>query len=560
MAWFHALLKHTPEIALFLALAAGYGVGRLAIGNWRLGGVAGSMLAGLVIGQTGVQIHPGVLLVMFSIFVYALGYESGPQFVNAFRRTGLREVALALFMAVAGVLIVVALARLFGLDKGLAAGVAAGGMTQAAIIGTAGDAIVRSGMGPGTMRLLQAHVAIGYAITYAFGSLGGILVCAWLLPRFFGASLRDEALRAEHAMQGGRTVPAGQGSALPPLVGRLFRVGPATGKSVAELEMSGRDQVTIEQVQRDGRALALKPDLVLSAADIVLIVGRRNAMVSLTAQLGEELADAEGMDVVMQSRRVVFTHARMNNQTVSGIVAMVDREMRHGVYLEGIERNGQDVPPLPELRLQHGDILTLYGTPEDTLRAAKVAGYELVTSEKTDFIYFGTGVLAGLLLGVLSARIGDGAFGLGATGGALVSGLVFGWARARHPMYGAMPTAASRLLRDFGLASFAAVIGLNAGPLAGGVLAAHWLAIVACGALVAVVPLLLAMLFGRYVLRYDNAALLAGALAGARCANPAFRAVLDQAGSPAPAVPFASAYALSSVLLTLMGPFVVGLL
>jgi putative transport protein len=79
------------------------------------------------------------------------------------------------------------------------------------------------------------------------------------------------------------------------------------------------------------------------------------------------------------------------------------------------------------------------------------------------------------------------------------------------------------------------------------------------GVFVTLFPLLATMLFGRYVLRYDNAALLAGALTGSRSANPAFGGVLDKAGSAVPTVPFAITYALANVLLTLLGPLVVGL-
>jgi len=73
------------------------------------------------------------------------------------------------------------------------------------------------------------------------------------------------------------------------------------------------------------------------------------------------------------------------------------------------------------------------------------------------------------------------------------------------------------------------------------------------------VPLILTMLFGRWVLRYDNAAVLAGALSGSRSANPAFGEILDKAASPVPTVPFALTYAIANVLLTLLGPLIVGL-
>jgi uncharacterized transporter YbjL len=57
-------------------------------------------------------------------------------------------------------------------------------------------------------------------------------------------------------------------------------------------------------------------------------------------------------------------------------------------------------------------------------------------------------------------------------------------------------------------------------------------------------------------LRYDNAAILAGAMAGSRSANPAFGGVLDKAESAVPTVPFAITYAIANVLL--LGPLVSG--
>jgi aspartate-alanine antiporter len=393
-----------------------------------------------------------------------------------------------------------------------------------------------------------------------FGSLGAIIVCVNILPRLMKSDLKTDAKKVEAQLHGGLPqFGPGQRGALPRLVGRIFRVTGAAGKTVSQIETGGEDLVTVEKVQRGGKPLEVAQDLVLQADDLVLLVGRRDAMVPTAMQIGEEVADAEGMGVVMQSRSVVFTAKGMNNKTVAQIIDTVGRDMRHGVYLERIERYDHPLPLLPELKLQHGDIITLYGTPADTRRAAETAGYELVPSEKTDFVYFGTGVLVGLLIGLLVVRIGDIPLTLGSGGGALLSGLVFGWARSKHPMYGAMPTAACQLLKDFGLAAFVAIVGINSGLQAVHTLRDSGVTIFLLGAVVTLLPLFLTMLFGRYVLRYDNAALLAGALSGSRSANPAFGGILDKAESPVPTVPFAITYALANVLLTLLGPLVVGL-
>jgi AspT/YidE/YbjL antiporter-like protein len=148
---------------------------------------------------------------------------------------------------------------------------------------------------------------------------------------------------------------------------------------------------------------------------------------------------------------------------------------------------------------------------------------------------------------------------LGSGGGALLSGLGFGWYRRRHVAIGNMPTAASTLLRDLGLAGFVAVVGLQSGRQAVSTIATSGVSIFLIGVAVTILPLLITMLVGRYVLRYDNTAIFAGALAGSRSANPAFGEVLDKAGNSIPTVPFAITYALANVFLTLLGPLVVAL-
>lgn len=138
-----------------------------------------------------------------------------------------------------------------------------------------------------------------------------------------------------------------------------------------------------------------------------------------------------------------------------------------------------------------------------------------------------------------------------------MAGLVFGWYRSRNMTLGNMPTAASTLLRDLGLAGFVAVVGLQSGQQAVQTIMQSGLSIFAAGVVVTILPLILTMLVGRYVLRYDNVAVFAGALTGSRSANPAFGEILDKAGNSVPTTSFAITYALANVFLTLLGPLVV---
>jgi putative transport protein len=496
---------------------------------------------------------------MFAVFIYAVGYDSGPGFFNSLNRKTLREIAMAVFLAVTALITVVICAKLFHLNKGLAAGLAGGALTQSAIIGTAGDAIARLGLPAEEVKSLQSDVAIAYAVTYVFGSLGAIIVCVNILPKFMGQSLRDASIEAERELTAGAPARGpGQLLALPELVGRAYRIDVSAGKTVKQVETLHRDMLTIERVKRGGHTLDPTPDLVLDHDDVVLVVGRREAVVEFGSN-GSEVADIGDVGVVMQTREGVFTRKGMNHTTIAAAREMVDRDMRHGVYLQGVTRAGQPLPLLPETHLEHGDVLTFYGSPKDTKRAVEAAGYELPYSNKTDFIYMGVGLVLGLLIGLIVINVGGIPLTLGSGGGCLLAGLLFGWMRGKHPMYGVMPTAASQLLKDFGLAAFVAVVGLNSGLQAVVTVKQSGMTIFLLGVFVTLFPLLLTMLFGRYVLRYNNAAILAGALTGSRSANPAFGGVLDKAESAVPTVPFAITYAIANVALTLLGPLVVGL-
>ncbi|ENW21716.1 hypothetical protein F926_01008 [Acinetobacter haemolyticus NIPH 261] len=175
-------LRHSPEILLFLSLAIGFWIGQFQFGKFQFGGVAGSLLVAVLLSLLGVPIDNGVKAILFALFIYAVGFESGPQFFKSLGPESIKEILLAVFMAVTGLITVLIMAKLFNLDKGLAAGMAAGGMTQSAIIGTAGDALSRLDLPLQEIQRLQANVAIGYAVTYIFGSLGAIIVCVNILP------------------------------------------------------------------------------------------------------------------------------------------------------------------------------------------------------------------------------------------------------------------------------------------------------------------------------------------------------------------------------------------
>ena len=551
-------LKHSPEILLFLSLSLGYLIGGIRMGKFQLGGVAGSLLVAVALSVFGVTIDAGVKSILFALFIYAVGYESGPQFFRSLGVKTLREIFLALFIAVASFVTVVILAKIFNLDKGLAAGLAAGGLTQSAIMGTASDALSQLGLSAEELSKMQANVTIGYAVTYIFGSLGAIIACVNILPKIMGRDIGDDAIKAQaEQLHGSLLLGNDQNLALSDISGRLYRITNKINQTVSHIEQTVNG-ISIERIKRGNKIIEATPETVLKSKDIILVVGHRDAMIKAQDLLGSEVNSASGMDVVMNKLDVEMRNSRYVDQNLTQVLQSDEvMKLKHGIYLLAIHRDGQSLPLNNDINLKLGDVITIYGADGDLRRVVDKIGAPITKSEKTDWIFHGLGLVVGLIIGLIVIRVSDIPITLGAGGGALLSGLLFGWYRSVHQTIGNIPTGAVQLLKDFGLAGFVAVVGLSSGLQAINTIKEQGLSLFLIGVVVTLLPMLLAIYFGKYVLGYKNVAVFAGALAGSRSANPAFGEVLNKAGNSTPTNSFAITYALANVFLTLLGPLVV---
>src|SRR4026208_263343 len=93
--WFATTLRAYPEIAIFLALGVGYYVGKFTIRGIGLGAVTSTLLAAVLIGQLGITISPNVKSVFFLMFLFAVGYGVGPQFVRGIAKDGVPQALFA---------------------------------------------------------------------------------------------------------------------------------------------------------------------------------------------------------------------------------------------------------------------------------------------------------------------------------------------------------------------------------------------------------------------------------------------------------------------------------
>ncbi len=558
------LLQSQPVIALFLSLFFGYFLGKFKVGKFQLGGIAGTLIAAVIIGQIGIHVDPAIKGIFFALFIYAVGYNGGPEFFSSLNRKTLNQVVAAVLMTVTGLLVVLGCAKLWNLSAGLAAGLAAGGLTQSAIIGTASDAIDLLGLSKSVAQSMKVDVAVGYSVTYIFGSLGPILMVTALFPLLYKWDLRKEAVKlAQKLGGGGKELEEGEYIPLARADSRVFKVAekaPVVGHGRNFLEDLYHDDVRTEAVRRGGESVPVDDSLTFTPGDLVMVTGLRTSLEKCSETIGPEYEDEDNLfQVVEESRKVFVTNKELNMKTLDELHHF--SEGKHlGVFYTGLSRMGHPLPLLPDTVVHVGDEITLTGAKEDLNRVEKLIGYKSPSAHATEFMTFGLGMVLGYLIGLVSFKIGTADVSLGSGLGCLVSGLLFGFMRAKHPRFGGVDTGAAMFLQTFGLAVFVGVVGLNAGAKALETIQQHGITLFYLGVVVTLLPQILVFFFSYYVLKIKNPVTSMSVVAGSRSANPAFSALLEKTQNATPVPAFTVTYAVANILLTLWGPVIVAVM
>jgi aspartate-alanine antiporter len=552
----HAL-RSDPEIAVFLAIALGVFIGRIHIGSFHLGSVAGALLMGLLIGQIGLEIPTGLKSVFFVLFIYAVGFKSGPEFFGSLNRGTLKLVVLSAVLCATALGAILLMNAIFHFDAGFTAGLGAGALTDTAIMGTATSAINQLSIDSADKAQLNSHMAIAYAITYLFGTIGLIVFVGSIAPKLLGVDLRASARELELELgiandEDAITVPYTR------IVVRAHQVAantPANGQRIVDLERS-HESLSVERVVRAGRIIDRDEALTLMAGDIVGVYALREAVGTLTHWVGPEIDHPESLSFPTREVDVVLTSAEFAGKTIHAAKAKLQSDQRLGCFINTITRQGYDLPLLPNTVLRRGDVITLTGRTTSVEALATRLGRIREKNYKSDIAVHALGMVLGSLLGLLSTHVGMIPVELGIGGGVLVAALVIGWYNSRHPEIGALPPAAQWAFSEFGLTAFGAVVGLLAGPAAFAAMKEQGLALLLSGAVVTILPPLVALYFGRYVLRL-HPMILFGALAGAQTEAASMNKIIEQSGSNTPVIGFTVCYAISNVLLAVCGPIII---
>ena len=553
-----ALLTAIPEVALFAALAIGYGLGQIRFGPIQLGGVCGTLIAALAIGQLGVVLDAHVKTVFFGLFIFALGFAGGPQFFANLNAKGMRLGAFCLVEVVVVLGMVLAATYVLQLDQGTAAGLMAGAATESAVVGTATDAISKLALPAAQVAQLQANVVTAYSITYIFGLITIVIATSQVFPLLLRVDMRTEAKQLWAEMGGGNDEGENAIIAVPHLVGRIYRIGAGGGKSIANINARLGKQAGIVRLRRQGKDIAASPELLLEPGDEVLVVGHRNSLIDADALLGEELANAAGLNTGLHTQDVVIRNKDLRGRLLHELASGLPPNL----YVGAIRRGDQQLPVLPDVQLQLNDIVRLYAiAPTHTTAFANVLqqiGKPLPENRRSNIGVLALGISLGIFIGGLGVRVGGIPFSAGTGGGALLTGLALGWYAAKRPDLPTINNDALILLKDIGLTTFIACVGLQAGPQALTLIAQYGVTLPLIGVAIALGPALVSMLIGRFVFKLSTPVLL-GAIAGQQCSTPALSAIQNAAGNSTPLLGYTITYAISNVVLPLMGPLIVGL-
>src|SRR6478609_2350624 len=582
-AWFAATLKQYPEIAIFLTLAIGYFFGKFTFRGIGLGSVTATLLAGVLIGQLGITISQPLKAFVFLLFLFAVGYGVGPQFVRGIAKDGVPQALFSVVQCLFCLAVPIAIAKIAGYDLGYTAGLYSGSQTISAAMGLSTDAINRLGLAADEAKRLLDAMPIAYAVTYMFGTVGSAIVIAVICPALVRIDLPAACRDYEEKFGGGgKKELGGAGSAWHKWALRAFRIQPAgrvVGLRAIEAEaLVPNARLFIQRIRRNGVIQEANPDTILEEGDVVAVAGAREALVSvvnervrLVASAGArpglsnradegaiEVDDPELLGVPIEGVDVYLTNKEVDGKT---LIELASLPVFRGVFLRKITRGAvaTSIPILPSTKIFRGDILTIVGRTQDTTAAAKVLGVLDRPTDVADVAFIGAGIAIGALIGSLVWKVSGVPLTLSTAGGALISGLVCGWLRSVRPKFGRIPTSTVWFMNSVGLNIFIAIVGISAGPGFINGLKTQGVSLFLWGAVATTVPLILGLYIGKYLFRFHDALLL-GILSGARTTTASLGLVCDRAGSQIPALGYTVTYAVGNTLLTIWGMVIIVLM
>lgn len=544
MQWFLDLFTGTSVaqqvVVLSFTAAVGLMVGKISVKGISLGG-AGALFVGILMGHLGLRIEPNVLHFMqefgLILFVYTIGMQVGPGFIDSIRRHGLVLNILAVSIVLMGVIVTLCLYFFTDMHNNVPVliGMLCGAVTNTPSLGAANSAFVAAGAD-------TSLTGIGYAVAYPFGVMGIILVMI-LIRVFFRQDPQKSAedYAAEIAVARKDIVSASLSLDNKNLFGVMI-------KEIPGIRSSG---VVVTRLLRNGNVSMPNGKVVLQQGDCLHIVGFPEAVTEMEKIIGTRLAKPiTETDSKLETRSILVTNKKVLGMTL-GELALE----RYGVTASRVVRGEFKFTGRLDLRLKFADKILVVGSRESIDAAAHKLGDSLKALEHPEIIPAFVGIFLGIIVGSIPLAIPGmpTPLKLGLAGGPLVIAIILSRVRKIGPLNFFMATSANLMLRELGITLFLTCVGLNAGIKFFDVLLnGDGFYYMGLAALITFVPLMVAGIVGKLVFKVNYLS-LCGAIAGSMTDPPALAFANGLSSSEAVNVGYASVYPLTMLLRILSG-------
>ncbi len=516
-------LLQSPHFSVFLIVALGFMLGRIKIKGLSLD-ISAVIFIALAFGHWGVSIPKALGNFGLVLFIYTIGLQAGPGFIDSFRSKGKTLILITLLIVLSAGMTGVGVKYLFGMDTPDVVGLIAGALSSTPGLAAAIDSTNSS------------SASIAYGVAYPFGVIGVILFVKFL-PKILRVDLHQEARRLEKERRG----------QFPLLKNALFKVtsSSAFGRTLGQMHVRALTGAVVSRLRRGNEIMLPKVHTTLKEGDYIQAVGSEESLNLLETMLGTRVEGELPLGHEQGIESLLLTKKDMINKQLGDL----NLQGNFGCTVTRIRRSGIDLLPSPELALKLGDKLVVVGEKAGIKSVARLLGNDEKRLSDTDFFPVAMGIVFGVLFGKLNISFGDSfSFSPGLTGGVLIMALFLSAIGKTGPILWSMSGQANQLLRQLGLLLFLAEVGTSAGANLVETFRENGVLLFASGALITLVPMIVSAVVGCAVFKISILDLL-GTITGGMTSTPGLAAVDSMTDSNIPGVAYATVYPLAMIFL-----------
>lgn len=547
MDWLINLFTTTDSVAHIVLLyaiviAVGVYLGKIKIGGISIG-VTFVLFAGIAAGHIGFTAPTNILSFLqefgLILFVFMIGLQVGPGFLESFRKGGITLNLLSTVMVVLNVIVMFACYYIFfdtsdPKNLPMMVGTLYGAVTNTPGLGAANEtlySIFDKGEVP--------QIASGYACAYPLGVLG--IIGATIAEKYiFGIKLEKEEEELAKEEEDNDDVKP---HFMDLEVTNLY----LEGKTLAQVHNFLNRDFVCSRILHDGHVSIPNGSTIFHIGDKLFVVCAENDAEAIIAFIGPTInVDWKKQDEPMVSKRILVTRSSINGKTLG----QMHFSSAYGVNVTRVTRQGMDLFAIPSLSLQVGDRIMVVG-PEDAVnRVAAVMGNSIKRLDAPNIATIFVGVFIGILFGSIPVAIPGipVPIKLGIAGGPLIIAILIGRYGYKVHLVTYTTTSANMMLREIGLMLFLASVGIKAGDgFLETVIQGDGVKYVYTGFLITIIPILIIGIIARKKYKFNYFTIM-GMIAGTYTDPPALAYANSICSKEAPSIGYSTVYPLSMFL------------